>query len=79
MFLARKNIKTSRLCKKLEAKYYGPFEIKAVVGKQVYYLKLLPKIGKIHLVFHISLLEPRVEQDGITVPLPPEIINGEEE
>ena len=40
----------------LEAKFFGPFRILHLVGKQAYKLEL-PKKWRIHDVFHVSLLE----------------------
>jgi len=53
-----KNIKTKRPSKKLDNKLKGKFEIKKLCGTNAYSLKLPPLSGKIHLVFHVSLLEP---------------------
>ncbi len=53
--LYRKHIKTKKN-PKLGHKYFGPFEILEAVRKQAYKLKLFFK-WRIHLVFHVSLLE----------------------
>jgi len=53
-----KNIKTKRPFKKLDYKLRGKFEIEKLCGTNAYRLKLLPLSGKIHLVFHVNLLEP---------------------
>jgi len=53
-----KNIKTRRLTKKLDYKLRGKFRIKRLIGTNAYELELPPITGKIHSVFHISLLEP---------------------
>jgi len=52
-----KNIKTKRPSKKLAYKRRGKFEIENICGTNGYRLKLPPLSGKIHLVFHVSLLE----------------------
>jgi len=52
------NIKTKRSSKKLDYKLRGKFEIQKLCGTNAYRLKLSPLFGKIHPVFHISLLEP---------------------
>jgi len=53
-----KNIKTKRPSKKLNYKLRGKFEIEKLCGTNAYRLKLPPLSGKIHPVFHVSLLEP---------------------
>jgi len=53
-----KNIKTKRPSKKLDYKLRGKFEIQRLCGTNAYRLKLPPLSGKIHPVFHVSLLEP---------------------
>ena len=55
VWLNSKYIKTKRN-QKLEAKFFGPFQILYPVGKQAYKLDLLIK-WKIYDVFHMSLLE----------------------
>ena len=71
VYLNSKNIESTRSSKKLDYKYYGLFEIKELVKKQVYRLKL-PKKVKIHDVFHVFLLEPykKTNDSNIPVPLP---------
>ena len=55
VWLNAKYIKTK--CNwKLEAKFFGPFQLFYLVGKQAYKLEL-PRKWKIHDVFYISLLE----------------------
>ncbi len=55
VWLNSKYIKTKRN-KKLESKFFGPFRVLHVVGKQAYKLEL-PAKWKIHDAFHVSLLE----------------------
>ncbi len=55
VWLNSKYIKIKRN-KKLEGKFFGPFRVLHVVGKQTYKLEL-PTKWKIHDVFHMSLLE----------------------
>ncbi len=42
----------------MDLKYYGPFPVIERIGKQAYKLKLGDSVGRIHPVFHVSLLEP---------------------
>ena len=55
VLLNSKYTKTKRNWK-LEAKFFGPFQVLYFVDKQAYKLKL-PKRWKIHNVFYVSLLE----------------------
>ncbi len=55
VWLNSKYIKTKRN-KKLEKKFFGPFQVLHTVKKQAYKLEL-PHKWKIHNVFHVSLLE----------------------
>ena len=57
MYLITKNIRTTRLSKKLDHIKVGPFLIKRVKGPINYELELLPD-AKVYPVFYISLLEP---------------------
>ncbi len=55
IWLNSKYIKTKRN-KKLKSKFFGPFQVLHIVGKQAYKLEL-PAKQKIHNIFHVSLLE----------------------
>ena len=55
VWLNSKYIKTKQNLK-LEAKFFGPFQVLHLVGKQAYKLKL-PKKWRIHNIFHMLLLE----------------------
>ena len=76
-----KNIKTRRPSKKLDYKLRGKFKIKRLIGTYAYELELPPGVGKIHPVFHISLLEPYHENTipGRREPTPPPIDLEEQE
>ena len=62
VWLNSKYIKTKRN-RKLEAKFFGPFRMLHLVGKQAYKLEL-PKKWRIHDVFHVSLLEQDTTRKG---------------
>ena len=55
IWLNSKYIKTKRN-QKLEAKFFGPFQVLYPVGKQAYKLELLKK-WRIYDIFHVSLLK----------------------
>jgi len=57
VWLLRPNIKTTCTCDKLDYRRLGPFHIRDQINSVVYRLHL-PESIKIHLVFHVSLLEP---------------------
>ena len=58
MYLLRKNIKIKRLSDKLNYKKLRLYNIRKIIRLVNYELALLKLMGKIHLVFHISLLKP---------------------
>src|SRR5690606_9191887 len=67
---------------KLDFKKIGPFEILERVGTHAYKLKISPRHGKIHPVFHTNLLEPTANdalRGQVNPPPPPLIIDEEEE
>jgi hypothetical protein len=49
---------STRPMKKLDAKYYGPFEVDKVLDSYSYKLKLLHELEKIYNIFYPSLLRP---------------------
>ena len=55
VWINSKYIKTKRN-KKLENKFFGPFQVFYTVEKQVYKLEL-PTKWKIYIIFYVSLLE----------------------
>jgi hypothetical protein len=57
VYLLRRNIKSDKPTKKLDAVKLGPFKILKEKGPVNYELEL-PKRMRIHPVFHVSLLEP---------------------
>jgi hypothetical protein len=46
------------LIKKLDAKYYGLFEVDKVLDSYSYKLKLLYELEKIYNIFYLSFLRP---------------------
>lgn len=64
VWLDGKNIQTSRPCKKLDDKRYGPFKITKVISPSAYQLAL-PKTMRVHPVFHTIKLSP-VAEDTIS-------------
>lgn len=78
MYLKVKNIKSTRPSKKLDLKYYGPYEVEMPVGKQAYHLRLPKGFRKVHNVFHVSLLEPCDNEREAQAEPPPIEVNGEE-
>lgn len=80
VWLNRKNISTTRLSKKLDYKFLGPYKVLEAIGKNASHLKL-PHQLKIHNVFHVSLLEKHTEDtfDRAPAPVPPVEVEGEEE
>ena len=72
-----KNIKTKRKSKTLDHKMRGPFKVNRLIGSYAYVLALLYDAGKVHPVYHISLLEPyhRNEIRGRRSPSPQPVVD----
>lgn len=77
VMLMAKNLRTIRPKKKYAARFVGPFKIEEKIGRQAYRLALSPRMGAIHPVFHVSLLEPYYRSGNVAPP--PEEVEGEEE
>lgn len=58
---------------KLEARFYGPFEVTERVGKVVYRLKV-PSSAQIHAVFHVLQLKKAVGTQPLS-KIPPQLIS----
>ena len=57
VWLDTQNLFTKRLCRKLENRRAGPYPVKRVVSNHAIEL-VLPDDIRVHLVFHVNLLEP---------------------
>jgi len=81
VWLLPRNIRTTRLCKKLNYKKIEPFKGLARIGTSAYKLDLLA-LMRIHNTFYISLLELHNDNklpSQRAEPPPPIIIEGEPE
>ncbi|MBW0508603.1 hypothetical protein O181_048318 [Austropuccinia psidii MF-1] len=82
VWLASKNINTTRPTKKLSERWLGPIEVIKKIGCHAYHLKLPQQWKSVHPVFHVSLLEP-VKQSAIQnqhqLPPPPVLVEEQEE
>ncbi|MBW0529830.1 hypothetical protein O181_069545 [Austropuccinia psidii MF-1] len=82
VWLASKNIKTTRPTKKPSERWLGPFEVIKKIGSHAYHLKLPLQWKSVHPVFHVSLLEP-IKQSSIPnssqLPPPPVSVVEQEE
>ena len=56
---------------KLSPRYYEPYRVIERIGAVAYRLELLAG-SQIHLIFHISLLEKKVGEQGIVTEQPPQ-------
>ena len=57
--LNSRNMRTPRPSKKLNDRTYGPFRVLKRISLQAYKLELLNNF-KVHNVFHVSMLQPRL-------------------
>ncbi|KAL5520966.1 hypothetical protein ACEPAF_2969 [Sanghuangporus sanghuang] len=83
VFLDGRNIKMIRPTKKMDDKWFGPFEVMERVGTSTYKLRI-PKTWKhVHPIFNEILLKPAVqpsfESQKKPPPPPPVIIDKQEE
>ncbi|MBW0506251.1 hypothetical protein O181_045966 [Austropuccinia psidii MF-1] len=82
VWLASKNIKTTRRTKNLLKRWLRYFGVLKKIGIHAYHLKLPQKWKSIHPVFHVSLLEP-VKNSTIPnqnqLPPPPVLVEEQEE
>ena len=61
--LSTKNIKLK--AGKLSLKFIGPFKILKCISESAYKLELPSLYKKLHLIFHVSLLEEYIPRKGI--------------
>src|SRR5882724_11525457 len=83
VWLNGQNITMTRLMKKLDHKWLGPYPVDKVISQSAYRLKLPSSFGQTHPVFSVTLLQP-YNADMITEqvqhdPPPPVIHDGVEE
>jgi hypothetical protein len=64
----------TRRALKLSPRFYGPFIVIRKVGELAYELSL-PANSRIHPVFHVSQLKPKIGSSNIVVPTLPSV-NG---
>ena len=65
VWLSSENIRMTRLTKKLDYKWLGPYTIDQVISCNAYWLKLPTSFGQVHPVFSVTLLCP-YDDDPIT-------------
>jgi hypothetical protein len=67
----RQNSVTARKSLNLPPRFYGPFQVLRRVGPVAYKLQL-PSDSKIHPIFHVSQLKPKLGAQTVAIPtLPP--------
>ena len=83
VWLNSRNIQTVRPTKKLDDKWFGPFEIDEVFPNNTYRLQLTPAFRNVHPVFNATLLRrfdpDQIEERPITEQPPPELDEQGEE
>jgi hypothetical protein len=78
VLLSAKNIHTRQPYRKLDSKWFGPFEIKSRKGMQAYELMLPLGMQRLHPTFHVSLLKPYHARPGYNPgPVPMLLEEGE--
>jgi hypothetical protein len=75
VLLNSKNLKFKAGSKKLHPKFCGPFEVLRVIRDTAYELQLPKEMGKVHPVFHGSLLKAFVPSDRHDAPPAPLLVD----
>ncbi|MBW0461426.1 hypothetical protein O181_001141 [Austropuccinia psidii MF-1] len=81
VWLASKNINTTRPTKKLSKRWLGPSEVLKKLGSHAYHLKLPQQLKSVHPLLHVSLLES-VKKENIPDQnqfSPPPVLGEEQE
>ncbi|KAK8946881.1 hypothetical protein KSP39_PZI007254 [Platanthera zijinensis] len=63
-----KGVSRIRRLKKLSPRYLGPFEVVERIGEAAYRLALSQELSGLHDVFHVSVLQKVVREEGIPLP-----------
>ena len=82
VYVLAEHIRSTRPTEKFAEKYLGPFIVVERVGSLSYQLQLPNYMNRIHPVFHVSQLEPAIENtipNRVQSPPPPIEVEGEEE
>jgi hypothetical protein len=83
VYLDASDIQTTRPSKKLSHKCLGPFQVERRVRNTAYRLQLPASMSRLHPVFNVVKLTLAADDPftgrRIPPPMPPEIIDGEEE
>jgi hypothetical protein len=57
ILLFSRNIRTRRVCKKLNNRFISPFRVMKKVGRNTYKLNLLKRYERLHKTFGVTLLK----------------------
>ena len=80
VLLSSKNIRIrAQGTRKLLPRFIGPFTVLRRIGKMAYELELSKGMGRIHPVFHVSLLRPYQDDPRNPRPPVPTLIDGDDE
>jgi len=82
VFVKAQFFRTTQPSKKLSEKYLGPYKIISQPGTLSFTLRLPESMSSVHLVFHVSMLEPTTSNtfsERIQLAPTPVIIDGEPE